>query len=420
MSAPIVHSPSSGSRSGNLGRSRQSSTTSSSIDEARAALSSRLRARLPEIEAAVAARVYAIAPPRETADPAYLEGLRSSLTISLDYALVALERGEERAPMVPPALLAQARMAARNGVRLDIVLRRYFAGYSLLSEFAIAEAEQGDLSTDSVLQRVFRGQAAIFDRLVAAVTEEHRREESGRPSSTEQRRAQRVERLLAGEAIDASALDYDLDALHIGAVASGPVASEGLRDLAAALEARLLLVRREDDTSWAWLGSHRRFDPEALKRHFSAAWPAQARLALGEPSQGLAGWRLTHRQAAAALPVALRGSRNPVRYAEVALLASMLKDDLLLVSLPELYLKPLQPERNGGRVLLETLRAYFATGRNVSSAAASLGVSRRTVTSRVRTIEERLGRPLNSTSAELEAALRVSELDGDWAVPRTR
>ena len=54
-----------------------------------------------------------------------------------------------------------------------------------------------------------------------------------------------------------------------------------------------------------------------------------------------------------------------------------------------------------------TLRAYFAAERNVSSTAVVLGVDRRTVTNRLRAIEELFGRPLKDVAAELETALRL-------------
>jgi hypothetical protein len=47
----------------------------------------------------------------------------------------------------------------------------------------------------------------------------------------------------------------------------------------------------------------------------------------------LAGRRLTHRQAKAALPIALLGEGPPIRYGEVALLTSIYGDDLLTTSL---------------------------------------------------------------------------------------
>jgi hypothetical protein len=106
----------------------------------------------------------------------------------------------------------------------------------------------------------------------------------------------------------------------------------------------------------------------------------------------------------------LRGPSGLVRYGDVALLASMLCDDLLSTSLRQLYLDPLKGERDGGKVARKTLRAYFSARRNVSSTAAALGVSRRTIGNRLHAIEERLGRELDSSAAELEAVLRLEEL----------
>ena len=86
----------------------------------------------------------------------------------------------------------------------------------------------------------------------------------------------------------------------------------------------------------------------------------------------------------------------------------MLKDDVLRASVQELFLSPLRKRDRG--VLLGTLRAYFAADRNTSSAAAALGVSRQAVAKRLRTIEERLGRPLSDRGLELEAVLRLEGL----------
>lgn len=80
----------------------------------------------------------------------------------------------------------------------------------------------------------------------------------------------------------------------------------------------------------------------------------------------------------------------------------MLQDSLLTASLRELYLAPLEQERNGGEVLRATLRAYFSAGRNVSSTAAALGVNRRTVANRLHRVEERLG-PLDSAMTQIES-----------------
>jgi DNA-binding PucR family transcriptional regulator len=57
----------------------------------------------------------------------------------------------------------------------------------------------------------------------------------------------------------------------------------------------------------------------------------------------------------------------------------------------------------------ETLRAYFAAERNISSTAATLGVDRRTVTNRIRAIEDLFGRPLKDCATELETALQLDD-----------
>jgi DNA-binding PucR family transcriptional regulator len=90
-------------------------------------------------------------------------------------------------------------------------------------------------------------------------------------------------------------------------------------------------------------------------------------------------------------------------------LAAIGRDDLLETSLRQLYLEPLEGGRDGGKVARETLRAYFAADRNVSSTAAALGVDRRTVRNRIRAIEELLGRPLRGSLADLEIALRLDD-----------
>src|SRR4051794_73212 len=85
-----------------------------------------LHARRDEIEQAILARVYAVADSTDVADPEYAEGLRGAVSAALDYGLCALELNEEHPPSVPSAVLDQARLAARNRVSLDTVLRRYF------------------------------------------------------------------------------------------------------------------------------------------------------------------------------------------------------------------------------------------------------------------------------------------------------
>jgi PucR C-terminal helix-turn-helix domain/GGDEF-like domain len=378
-----------------------------SVEQARSLLAERLRGRLPELKTAIATRVYAISDPRDVTDPAYVEGLTAALAAAVEYRLEILEVGERAASDVPAELLAQARLDARDRVPLDTVLRRYFAGNALFADFLAEEAEREGVP-NAVLRNLLAAQATVGDRLLAAVSAEHAREAQVRPSGTAERRRESVKRLLAGEFVDHSELEYDLDAQHLGLMARGEGAEALMKELAKRLDRRLLAVQREEEPTWAgWLGGGRPVEATDAVAVLAELDPKGIVVTVGEPAEGLAGWRFSHLQAKAALPLAERRGLAVARYADVAIEAAVLRDDLLAKSLRQLYLEPLEGMRDGGKVARETLRAYFAAERNISSTAAALGVDRRTVRNRIRAIEELVGRPLSVAAADLEIALRT-------------
>jgi hypothetical protein len=385
------------------------SAHTASATEIRAALAARLRERLAELQGAVATRVYSISDPRAVADPAYLQGLNGALAAAIEYRLAVLEAGERAAPPIPTALLAQARLDARDRVSLDTVLRRYFAGNVLFGDFLVNEAERAEVPS-AVLRQLLAVQATVGDRLIAAVSAEYAREAENRPTTPAERRRETVKSLLAGELVDHSELGYELDGHHLALMARGEGAEELMRGLAGAVDRRLLAVQREEEPTWAcWLGGRRQLTAERALEALAGEVPEGVFVTVGEPGEGLAGWRFSHQQAKAALPIAERRGEPLVRYADVALLAAIARDDLIATSLRQLYLTPLERARDGGKVARETLRAYFEAERNVSSTAAALGVDRRTVRNRLGAIEDLLGRPLKGAEADLEIALRLDD-----------
>jgi PucR C-terminal helix-turn-helix domain/GGDEF-like domain len=390
----------------------------------------RLRARQKEIEDAIFAGVRdAVPEPRGELDTEYVEGLRIAVVAAVEFGFTGIERGEGSSAGIPSEAVAQARLAARSGVGLDSVLRRYIAGHALLWEYVMGEADRLERAgRASGLREMSRAQAALLDRLVIGVTREHVAELQRASGSREHRLLERVRLLLAGEDRDGDVepgvlgrdFDYDLDGEHLGVLAEGPDAARAVRELAARLDRRLLSVPCGERSVWAWLGGRQRLPPEELERVLAigAVAPTGVVLALGEPGRGIEGWRLTHRQAQATLLVATRRSESGgvTRYGDVALLAAALADEMLARSLTEVYLAPLEDVRGGGSALLQTLHAYLGAGRSASSAAAALGVVRNTVDNRLRTVEERLGRTLHPWPAELEIALRLNALDRPVAV----
>ena len=363
----------------------------------------------PSSRGLIETRVHSISDPHEVADPAYPQGLKDALAAAVDHRLAVLEDGERRAPAVPAALLTQARLDARDGVALDTVLRRYFAGNSLFGDFLAEEAERAGIP-NSTLRRLLGEQATLGDRLLAAVSAEYEREAQSRPTSAAERRRECVKSLLAGELVDCSELGYDLDGHHLGLMAKGEGADELIRGLASTLGRRLLIVQREEEPKWAcWLGGTRPLEAEQATRALADGVPENVFVTVGEPAKGLAGWRVTHQQAKAALPAAEYKSRSVVQYRDVAILAAVLRDDLLLSALRKTYLEPLEQMRDGGKVARDTPRAYMAADLNVSSTAAALGVDRHTVRNRLSAIEELLEDPINGSLMNLDIALRLED-----------
>ncbi|HUC00099.1 MAG TPA: helix-turn-helix domain-containing protein [Solirubrobacterales bacterium] len=356
------------------------------------------------------ARVDAITDPSETTDPDYVEGLRTAISAALDYGFAAIARGEDAPPSPPPMLMTQARLAARIRVPLDRVLRRYLAGYTLLSGVIVRNAERSDSALRGDLAGLMRSQAGHFDLLITAVSRAYSEEKIVHTTAIRTGRIVMVERLLEGELLEPVELGYDLNQHHLGMIAAGPGAKASLERLARRHGCQILLARPNQGIIWVWFGSKERTDKALLTEICTNAWPPGVALAIGEPGGGLSGWRLTHRQARAAAPIAQRGSPTPVRYAEVALVTAMMQDELLAASLRHIYLDPLTAARGEGAELKDTLRAYFAAQQNVSSTAAILGVNRHTVASRLRMIEEMVGHPLSVCIAEINAVLRLEDL----------
>lgn len=388
---------------------RASDRQHKSQHEIRVELVERLRARSAEIEDAIFNRVRALASPAESEDAEYRAGLRATVAESVDYALTSIERGEDSVGAVPQVAAVQARRAARAGIGLDTILRRYAAGDRLISEIIMDEAGR---FPNEALRQILRTQSPHVDRVMASVASEYMAELELMRRSPAQRVAERVKRLLAGDAsFDPEGLDYEFEAWHLGLVVTGARAEVAARTLAAGVNREPLVVKRSDSSAWAWLGGRQPLDIDDVQRYLAAGVLGDVTLAVGEPRWGVDGWRLSHHEAKAAQQVMLRRSQPLTRASSVILLAAVLRDEALARSLRETYLAPLDGQGDSGSVLRETLRAYFAAGFNAATAAAALEIDRHTVQRHLRKVEEALARLLPSCHAELEVALRLEELD---------
>jgi hypothetical protein len=382
------------------------------VEEIRADISARLRSRSSEIEQAIYARVREAVPdPIIGEDRAYQAGVRATISEVVGYGLKTIERGPDWTEPIPAAVIAQAHLAARVGVSLGAVLRRYVVGHGELGEFVMKEAEVCGLSNEgALLHDIRRTQEVLLEHLAAAIEREYVQERERLVRSPEQRRAEIVQMMLSGAAdpSDVGELDYDIhSSWHVALIATGAGASEVLDRLHAHFGLEVLLVV-VDGALWAWLGGQ---NPTEKDIERGSIGRMRSSLGIGEPGLGLEGWRLTHDQARAALAVALRNSRGRARYADDRLLAAALESDTLARSLRHKYLAPLCSQRDGGATLRRTLRTYIDLDCNATSAGEVLKVGRRAVKSRICTAERLIGSMLSECLAEFDVALHLAELD---------
>jgi PucR C-terminal helix-turn-helix domain len=390
---------------------RQVTYDTGSLAEIRSLLVRGLRARRPEIEQAIGDRINSSVPhPASRGSPDYEAGLRGAIRAVVGYSLDALEQGPEWSGPVPPLAAAQARRAARVGVNLGTIQRRYFAGYREFGEFVMSEIERiGFLNNGEVMHHLRRMQEAMLEHLAAGIEHEYNHEHESIGSS---RRAEIVQRLLSGEPVEAAELvelDYEIDThWHLGLIASGP----GIENVVQALKARYgckLLSVTFNSRVCAWLGMEEA--PAGNDERLSTTGHAELSLAIGEPGRGFDGWRLTHHQARAAFAVALRRPERIAWYADTRLLAAALQNETLARSLTQRYLVPLSAQADRGAKLRHTLKTYIDLECNATSAAHGLGVGRHTVESRVHTAERLIGSTLRDCLPELDVALRLGELN---------
>jgi hypothetical protein len=380
-----------------------------SLRQAQLAICADLLGHRARIERELLNRIKAVANTDDITDPEYSEGLRRAVSSGFDYALTGVESSERHLPPIPISLLAQARLAARNGLSIDLVILRCSTCFTIIRNYIAIAFENIEVASQVKLSDVLRVQGIVFDRLTKALTEEHRRERE-QLASDKQKRFSATQSLLDGEWRDGSMLGCDLDAFHIAAIAKGVEAADTVRTLASTLDCRYFAVSNADGAIWAWMSRRHKPNITKLEEVISGRWPPKIYLAIGEIAYGEEGWRLSHQQARAAFLLALRRPGCVIRYAADPLLVTAIRDDLLTACLKDFFLAPLKLERDGGVVLRQTLRAYFAADRNGASAAAALRVTRQTVTNRLKVIERRVGRPISTCAAEFETALRLEEL----------
>ena len=332
-----------------------------------------------------------------------------------------LQAAAVRGGRVPDAIPHDAeigRLGFVTGMSHETVIRSYQLGGGLAWQGFLAATHELDASPElrgECVREVADLVRRYEEQLVATASEAYREEQARRAGRGGAATYRHVRRILDGVSDDTEGINYPVGGSHLGMIAFGPAAEQAAAAVRTIFSGERLAVRPNDNARigsvWLWSSLTTGYTRKSIDAQLAEIeLPADAGLAVGEPTEGLAGFRATHRQASGAYVIAQRTGRPMTRYRDVCLELMAVSDEDAASLMADCELSGLEGDDATTIKLRETLLAYFESGQNAASTAARLGVNDQTVARRLRAIRERIGCYPQDRRAELELALRYRRL----------
>jgi len=318
-----------------------------------------------------------------------------------------------------PEVLGIAREAFRRGIE-QTVYTTYHAGQNAVQAYWMRTAFT--LSADpAVLRQVLaagsESVAGFVDDMVAALSEQLRRERVELARSSHARRFEVVSLILDSAPITtvqaSTQLGYDLSRRHTAAVLWTDPRRPDQAALAAAAGAlgpatrarQVLTVVASSSSVWAWLAAAADTGAGAITAAI-AAYPA-VRVAVGPAGAGADGFRRSHFDAVATQRLMGRRPDLPVaRFADVQLVALALADEQ---NAREFVARTLGTLADADRELRDTLCVYIGEQFSAARAARALYTHRNTILNRLQRAERLLPLPLAGHGLEIGVALEIAQ-----------
>ena len=318
-----------------------------------------------------------------------------------------------------PEVLGIAREAFRRGIE-QTVYTTYHAGQNVVQAYWMRTAFT--LSADpAVLRQVLaagsESVAAFVDDMVAALSEQLRRERAELARSSHARRFEVVSLILDSAPITtgqaSTQLGYDLSRRHTAAVLWTDPRRPDQAALAAAAGAlgpatrarQVLTVVASSSSVWAWLAAAADTGAGSITAAI-AAYPA-VRVAVGPDGAGADGFRRSHFDAVATQRLMGRRPDLPVaRFADVQLVALALADEQRA---REFVARTLGTLADADRELRDTLCVYIGEQFSAARAARALYTHRNTILNRLQRAERLLPLPLAGHGLEIGVALEIAQ-----------
>jgi hypothetical protein len=326
------------------------------------------------------------------ADPALLDGFVDGLFAASNEArrLPRHEVDRHRAVGVT---------AAERGIPLGVVVDLYLTATTLAWPLLPRPASpEPDGTAAVVLHAATDAVAAVTVGYEAAQRTAIRSEEAARREFIDDLLQGGVESAWLAERVSRYGLALAADYWVAVAEAEQPFVDfdERTRQLESALHhlagVGTVLVTTKDGQLVCVMPSTRFDETDFTSRAQALTRSVRCRIGVGRPRSGLAGIAQSYRDARDAVTMAGRlDLPDPVVRARDLLVYQVLfRDRAAIAELVATVLSPLRQVRGGARSLLDTLSAYVTTGSAVA-AARHLGVSVRTITYRLKRVQELTG-----------------------------
>jgi DNA-binding PucR family transcriptional regulator len=318
-----------------------------------------------------------------------------------------------------PEVLGIAREAFRRGIE-QTVYTTYHAGQNVVQAYWMRTAFALSADPAVLRQALAAGSASVagfVEDMVAALSEQLRRERADLARSSHARRFEVVSLILDSAPITTgragAQLGYDLRRRHTAAVLWTDPRRPDQAALAAAAEAlgpvtrarQVLTVIASSSSVWAWLAAAADTGAAAITAA-TAAHPA-VRVAVGPAGTGADGFRRSHFDAVATQRLM---SRRPdlrvARFADVQLVTLALQDEQRA---REFVARTLGTLADADPDLRDTLCVYIGEQFSAARAARALYTHRNTVLNRLQRAERLLPHRLAGHGLEIGVALEIAQ-----------
>jgi DNA-binding PucR family transcriptional regulator len=332
---------------------------------------------------------------------------------------IARDPGGRVPANLTPEVLGIAREAFRRGIE-QTVYTTYHAGQNAVQAYWMRTAFALSADPAVLRQALAAGSASVagfVEDMVAALSEQLRREHADLARSSHARRFEVVSLILDSAPITTgragAQLGYDLRRRHTAAVLWTDPRRPDQAALAAAAEAlgpvtrarQVLTVIASSSSVWAWLAAAADTGAAAITAA-TAAHPA-VRVAVGPSGTGADGFRRSHFDAVATQRLM---SRRPdlrvARFADVQLVALALADEQ---GAREFVARTLGTLADADPDLRDTLCVYIGEQFSAARAARALYTHRNTVLNRLQRAERLLPHRLAGHGLEIGVALEIAQ-----------